>query len=95
MENIIPYLEITGIAGLFALFIIQYFQTQKAKKNGNSIKGDNIYSKIAAEGIGNIAENHLNHIELAIREGTNQTHLDHNDQIKVLTEIRTILSERK
>jgi len=59
------------------------------KKNGD------YYSKEMARELSIISENHLHSIEEAIREQTRQSHNDHQDQIKILTEIRTILSERK
>jgi len=68
MENIpTDLLSLSPLVLVALFFIYEYFKSQK--KNGSSNKD---YSKVAAEAISNISENHLNHIECAIREGDSE-----------------------
>lgn len=82
--------EILLGGGAIGLFYIVYLIVRVifGKGNGN-------YQKKTADAVNLIESNHLNDILGAIKEQTKASSDDHKEQIKVLTEIKTILQERK
>lgn len=86
-ENLIQLLSQYGIVGLLCYFGIKEFFSwlgKNGKKNGSD---DNIYSKILAEKVGEIASNHLNHLEEAIKNQTQDNSEWHRKQYEMLCQI--------
>ena len=82
MEQYILQLGALGI--IFALAIREFFAYLKSKKE-NGVGGK----------LDLIRGNDLTHILAAIQDQTKTNHEDHTSQITVLTEIATILKERR
>jgi hypothetical protein len=64
MIDLTQYIELGGIAGLFALFIVQYFQYAKQKKDPMNGTGKMILQELQTQN-----NNHLEHIEDGINDG--------------------------
>lgn len=80
MVDVTQYLEIGGIAGLFALFIVQYFQSQKSRKDPLNGTG-----KLILEELQKQSGNHLEHIQKGINDGFNDLKdAIHNDNVKII-----------
>lgn len=88
-EEILQFIGNYGVVGLLLFFSIKEFFNWLGKKNGNG-NGTNILQKE----LNIISENHLNHIEQAIREQTEQNNKWHQEQYKVLCEIKGILEKK-
>ena len=86
MDDNIYQLLLTGgaVAVLYAIYLIVKVIFGK-KKNENTTDTD--YSKQMAQDIGLISENHLNHIESAIREQTSSNDEWHRKQYEILCQI--------
>jgi hypothetical protein len=69
---------------LFFFFMREFFSYLKLKTNKTNGNTDAIYSKITAEKLGEISENHLNHIQDCIIDGDNRI-------VSKLNEIKEVL----
>jgi hypothetical protein len=91
-EILKQYLELGGIAGLFALFITQYFQTQRSKKDPLNGTGKAILQELQTQN-----GNHLEHIQQGITDGfkelQNSIHTDNMKIVELLGEIKGNLNK--
>jgi len=78
------YIQLGAVAIIFLFCAKEFFAYLKSKKE-NGVGGK----------LDMIRGNDLTHILGAINEQTKVNHQDHTDQIKMLSEIATILRERK
>ena len=62
--DINQYLEIGGVVGLFALFIVQYFNSQKLKKDPLNGTGKLILTELQTQN-----NNHLEHLQSSMDIG--------------------------
>jgi hypothetical protein len=90
MDILTQYIELGGIAGLFALFIVQYFQYQKVKSNPMNGTGKAILTELQ-----NQNSNHLEHLQRAVEKLNDDANDWHRKQFEVLVEIKAILQERR